>query len=181
MRSAPSGFGPWLVAILIACGLCACKSSGAADDAGVVGDADFVNCAAESRATPFPAGGGIQVTSRNGGYVVKALQNTFVDDKGKVLIVAPTKGIDSWTIETDRAATGTPIDGMSIAVHPYMPDHRHGTTAVGVTAAGAGTYTIYPLNLYMAGYWEITFDLTDVSAGDAPVTDSAMFPICVPD
>jgi hypothetical protein len=32
----------------------------------------------------------------------------------------------------------------------------------------------------MAGYWEITFDLTDLS-GDAPVTDSAMVPICVPD
>jgi len=70
---------------------------------------------------------------------------------------------------------------MSITVSPYMPDHRHGTTAVGVTAAGAGTYRIYPLNLYMAGYWEITFNLTDTSAGDAPVTDSAMFPICVPD
>jgi len=179
MRSAASGVVPWLVAILLACGLSACKSSGATDDAGAIGDADFVNCAAETRATPFQPG--MQVTSRSGGYVVKALQNTFVDPNKQVLTIPPAKGIDTWTIETDRAATGTPVDGMSITVSPYMPDHRHGTTAVGVTAAGAGTYTINPLNLYMAGYWEITFNLTDPSAGDAPVTDSAMFPICVPD
>jgi hypothetical protein len=156
-----------------------CKSTGAAaDDSGVVGDAEFVNCATQTLAPPFHEG--MQVTSLTGAYLLKVLKNTFTDANGAVLTVEPTKGIDVWTIEIDAASAGTPVDGMSIAVRPYMPQHFHGTTGVGVTPAGGGTYTIAPLNLYMAGYWEITFTLTDMS-GDAPVTDSAMVPICISD
>ena len=179
MRAVPGVFGGSAIAIVLAAlSGAGCKSSGATDDAGVIGDVDFVNCLAETRAPPFQQG--MQVTSGKGIYLVKVLKNTFKDDMGRVLTIAPAKGVDTWTIEVDTAASGTPLDGMSIAVKPFMPDHNHGTTAVGVSAAGAGTYTIDPLNLYMAGYWEITFNLTDAS-GDAPVTDSAMVPICVPD
>ena len=156
-----------------------CKSTGAAaDDSGVASDAEFVNCATQTLAPPFRQG--MQVTSQTGTYLLKVLKNTFTDATGMVLTVDPAKGIDVWTIEIDAASAGTPVDGMSIAVRPYMPLHFHGTTSVGVMAVGGGTYTISPLNLYMAGYWEITFNLTDMS-GDAPVTDSAMVPICIPD
>ncbi|HET6149460.1 MAG TPA: FixH family protein [Polyangia bacterium] len=178
MRSAPGPLGGTAIAIVLGLTGAGCKSSGAADDGGVMGDVDFVNCAAETRATPFRQG--MQVTSRNGTYLLKVLKNTFQDPTLQVLTIDPAKGVDVWTIEIDAAATGAPLDGMSIAVKPFMPDHNHGTTAVGITAAGAGTYTIAPLNLYMAGYWEITFNLTDIS-GDAPTTDSAMVPICIPD
>jgi len=109
------------------------------------------------------------------------LKNTFTDASGQVLTEDPAKGVDVWTIETDDVATSAPVDGLSIAVKPYMPDHGHGTTAVGVMPAGGGTYTIAPLNLYMAGYWEITFNLTDSSSSDAPMTDSAVVKVCVPD
>jgi hypothetical protein len=180
MRTAARVVGRSAVAIAVAaCAGSGCKSNAAAaDDGGVMGDADFVNCDAETRAPRFQPG--LQVTSRNGTYLLKVLRNTFTDAAGTVLNIDPAKGVDVWTIETDAAGPDRPVDGMSIAVHPYMPDHRHGTTPVGVMPAGGGTYTISPLNLYMAGYWEITFDLTDLS-GDAPVTDSAMVPICVPD
>jgi hypothetical protein len=159
--------------------LSACQSNSSGTD---TPDADFVSCVGETRATPYTPG--MQVTSTAGSYVVKLLSNTFADATGKVTDEAFAKGIDVWTVEADAAATATPVDGLTIAVNPYMPDHRHGTTAVGVTPAGSGTYTISPLNLYMAGYWEITLDLSS-PAGDAAngasTTDSAVLKICVPD
>ena len=184
MRSAALVFGRSVGALFLAALAGAgCKSSAAAsDDAGTVIDADFeadfVSCAAETRALPFQKG--MQVMSRDKGYLLKVLKNTFTDATSTVLTIDPAKGIDVWTIEVDGASSRAPVDGMSITVRPFMPDHGHGTTSVGVTPAGGGTYTIAPLNLYMAGYWEITFNLADMS-GDAPVNDSAMVPICIPD
>jgi hypothetical protein len=140
-------------------------------------DADFVSCSTETRATPYQPG--MQVTSHAGTFVVKLLNNTFKDANGHVLSEAPAKGVDVWTVEADAADTMMPLDGLTITVSPYMPDHLHGTTPVGVTAAGSGTYTIEPLNLYMAGYWEITLTITDPASG-SNVADTAMLPICVP-
>jgi len=144
---------------------------GAGGEAGSAGP-DFVDCSADTRATPYAAG--MKETSLSGAWVVKLLNNTFLVD-GKPVIQAPAKGTDSWTIEVDDAS-GRPADGIVTGVSPYMPDHRHGTTPVAVTTAGTGTYTLTPLYLYMSGYWEITIGLTGSGAG----TDSAMFPICIP-
>ena len=135
--------------------------------------ADFITCAAETRATPYSAG--MSETSISGAWTVKLLNNIFVLD-GKSLSEAPAKGTDTWNIEV-LDASGAPTDGVVTGVSPWMPDHRHGTTPVMVSAAGAGTYTLTPLYLYMAGYWEITVNL----AGTGSAADSAMFPICVPD
>jgi len=140
---------------------------------GGAGGVDFITCAAETRATPYSAG--MRETSISGAWTVKLLDNTFVVD-GKALSEAPAKGTDTWAIEVDDA-TGKPTDGVVTGVSPWMPDHRHGTTPVMVSAAGAGTYTLNPLYLYMSGYWEITVNLT----GTGSAADSAMFPICVPD
>ena len=163
-----------LLSVLAGASTSACHKA-AADP---VPDADFVSCASEARATPYQPG--MQVTSGSGMFVMKLLSNTFTDDMGKVLDEAFAKGVDVWTIEADAATTMTPVDGLRISVRPWMPDHGHGTTSVGVTPTGGGLYTISPLNLYMAGYWEITLTLVD-SSGDAPVTDTAVLKICVPD
>lgn len=160
---------------LAAATLPACNSG--ASTTPITVDADFVSCSTETRATPYQPG--MLVTSDAGAFVVKLLLNTFTDADGKVLEEAPAQGLDVWTIETDAAATMTPVDGLTISVKPYMPDHIHGTTPAGVTPAGAGTYTISPLNLYMAGYWTITLTITD-SSGASPVADTAVFKICVP-
>lgn len=137
-------------------------------------DADFVSCADETRATPYSPG--MSVTSLNGAFVVKLMNSVFVVN-GKPLSEAPAKGEDTWTIEVDDAATGVPVDGVTMTVTPRMPDQRHGTTPVGVTAAGSGTYTLDPVNLFMAGYWEVTIGLGAATAASA---DSAVFRICVP-
>jgi hypothetical protein len=141
--------------------------------AGPTDDTDFVSCADETRATPYAPG--MSVTSLNGAFVVKLLNNVFVVN-GKALSEAPAKGDDTWTLEVDDATTGAPVDGVTMTVNPRMPDQRHGTTPVGVTAAGGGTYTLDPVNLFMAGYWEVTIGLG--AATDA--ADSAVFRICVP-
>jgi hypothetical protein len=174
--------------LLVALGATACQSAspsmtepeagagaGGAGGAGGSGP-DFIDCSAETRATPYKPG--LAETSISGAWIVKLVKNTFAVN-GAALAQAPTKGTDTWTIEVDDAVTAMPVDGIVTGVSPWMPDHRHGTTPVMVSAAGPGTYTLAPLYLYMSGYWEITVDLTS-SAGGAP-TDSAMFPICVPD
>ncbi len=155
-------------------------------------DADFVSCTGETRATPYQPG--MEVTSTHGTFLVKLLSNTYTDSTG-TKDEAFVKGNDVWTVETDMAATMTPADGLSIGVDPYMPDHGHGTTPVGVMPVGSGgKYMMEPVNLYMAGYWEVTFtivqtppvDASDPDAGadaapPAPISDSAVLKICVPD
>lgn len=156
-------------------------------------DADFVTCTAETRATPYQPG--MQVTSTNGTFVVKLVKNTFTDSSGIAKDQSFVKGYDVWTVETDQATNMTPLDDLSIKVVPYMPDHKHGTTPVGVMPGGSpGVYTMSPVNLYMAGYWEVTFtivqappaDATDPDGGadaapPAPISDTAVLKICVPD
>jgi len=73
------------------------------------------------------------------------------------------------------------VIGVLTSVVPRMPDHQHGTTPVGMMPAGSGTYTLNPVNLYMAGYWEVTVNISATDAGGTTTTDSAMFPLCVPD
>jgi len=155
------------------------------------GDADFVSCAAEPRATPYQPG--MQVTSSNGTFIVKLLGNTFTDSTGKTKDEAFVKGIDVWKVETDLASTMAPMDGLTIGVDPEMPDHNHGTTPVGVMPVGSGgLYIMSPVNLYMAGYWVVTLSIVAPPSGDAsdagtdaappaPVMDTAALKICVPD
>lgn len=181
-------FSPLMFWVAAGAALPACHSTA---DASI--DADFVTCTAEPRATPYQPG--MQVTSANGSFMVKLLSNTFTDSSGKPKDEAFAKGDDVWSVETDAATTMTPLDGLSISVSPFMPDHNHGTTPVGVMAAGSpGVYTMQPVNLYMAGYWEVTFTIvqappasaTDPDGGadaapPAPISDTAVLKICVPD
>jgi hypothetical protein len=182
---------PLLFWVAASAALPACHSNGAST--GV--DAEFVSCTGETRATPYLPG--MEVTSANGTFVFKLLSNTFTDSTGKTKDEAFAKGIDVWKVETDLASTMAPMDGLMLSVAPYMPDHLHGTTPVGVMPVGSGgMYMFSPVNLYMAGYWTITVtieeappaaDATDPDSGaDAtppptPITDTAVVKICVPD
>lgn len=181
-------FSPMLFWVAAGAALPACHSNGET----ATPDADFVSCVGETRATPYAPG--MQVTSTNGTFVVKLLSNTYTDPTG-TKDEAFVKGNDVWTVETDIAATMMPVDGLSISVSPYMPDHGHGTTPVGVMPVGSdGKYMIEPVNLYMAGYWEVTFRIVETppvdatypdggadAAPPAPISDSAVLKICVPD
>ncbi len=88
----------------------------------------------------------------------------------------PIKGDNTWVLSfTDIG--GAPLDNLTISATPTMPDHGHGTpVAAVVTPTGtAGEYEITPINLFMAGYWEVALDVT-LEGG---ATDSVTFGFCV--
>ncbi len=88
----------------------------------------------------------------------------------------PVKGTNGWTLEILDDG-GMPVDGMTIDVTPYMPDHGHGTSIVPqITDMGDGEYSVTPLYLFMGGIWEVTIDAT---SSDGASTDSAVFTFCI--
>lgn len=118
-------------------------------------------CAAEDRDEPFHLG-----LERDG----EATKMVFTDAEP----AEPIRGINKWTLDVTDLADA-PVEGATLTVKPWMPDHGHGSPQpVVVEDVGDGQYVLDPVNLFMAGYWEITIT---TEMGDA--TDEAMFPFCV--
>lgn len=64
-------------------------------------------------------------------------------------------------------AGGAPVDGLSLAVTPWMPAMGHGaSTTPAVTAEGQGKYLVSNVVLVMAGDWQLRTQVTGL------VTDS---------
>jgi hypothetical protein len=123
------------------------------------------SCATEARALPYAPN--LARSSDSGAFTVRLVSSDPAP---------PARGTETWTVAVVDQS-GAPQDGLAIKVTPFMPDHNHGTSVkAAVTAAGAGTYTMSPLYLYMAGYWEVTLNLQ--TAGGTK--DSVMFPVCIP-
>ena len=83
----------------------------------------------------------------------------------------PTKGTNVLTLQVMDAA-GAPVNGASVTVVPFMPDHGHGSAVMPVvTALGAdGKYTVEKLYLAMAGLWELRVNVTAPGAAPSDVT-----------
>jgi hypothetical protein len=90
----------------------------------------------------------------------------------------PAFSKNTWIIQINTLSGGVvggPVTGASITVTPFMPDHQHGTLRVQVEAMpDAGQYKLTPIDMWMAGLWEITID---VQAG--PVRDSTVYRFCI--
>jgi hypothetical protein len=133
------------------------------------GDDTPVNCATETRAEPFVVG--VDKAAAGGMFDFKMIDATPA---------APAKNDNTWTIQVNamaNAVVGAPVTGANIVVTPYMPDHMHGN-GIPVDVApmpDAGQYKFDPLFLGMAGYWEITVDVTAASTHD-----SVIYKICIP-
>lgn len=68
----------------------------------------------------------------------------------------PKKGTNTMTLEI-ADASGAPLDGATVAVTPWMPDHAHGSALTPVVAPmGGGKYAVTKLYYPMAGLWQIT-------------------------
>ena len=66
----------------------------------------------------------------------------------------PIRGDNAWMVGVAR--DGEMLPGAEISVRPWMPDHGHGTPVeIGITDMGDGEYMLDPLNLFMAGLWEV--------------------------
>lgn len=71
----------------------------------------------------------------------------------------PAIGKNTWTLRVTNAS-GQPASGLSPAVHPFMPDHGHGTALPEVVVGTeAGTYQIRAMDLFMAGVWQVEVSL----------------------
>jgi hypothetical protein len=92
------------------------------------------------------------------------------------------QGIDTWTVKiTD--ANCAPVDGATVTTKAWMPEHNHGWTAATSTGEGGGVYDIGNLDLFMDGFWQVTFTATASVTSEAgalvPVTDSTVFSFCL--
>lgn len=103
-------------------------------------------CAAETRGNAYSAG--LEKVSASGKLHVRLLS---------AQPAPPEKGDNVWTVELDDD-TGKPIDGASVSMTPFMPDHGHGSakTPVATPTGEPGKYKIDQIYLPMAGYWEMT-------------------------
>jgi hypothetical protein len=87
----------------------------------------------------------------------------------------PFRGDNAWTVSLSDLAD-MPLEPLEIEVQPWMPDHGHGT-AVGaeITDRGDGEIHVDPINLWMAGLWEVRFLVTV----DEDTLDTAVLEVCV--
>jgi len=85
----------------------------------------------------------------------------------------PGKGVNAWTLRI-MDATGAAVTGATVTLHPFMPDHGHGTSVVPQVQVDGDGYTVQNIYLFMAGLWEVTIEAT--SGQD---TDSAVVRFCI--
>lgn len=87
----------------------------------------------------------------------------------------PAKGDNDWTVQVLDAAA--PMDGLTLDITPFMPDHGHGTPVIAeATATGeSGTYEVTPVNLWMPGLWQVSISASD----DSGMLDTAVFAFCI--
>ena len=72
---------------------------------------------------------------------------------------SPVKGSDAVEL-TILDSSGAPVDGMSVAVVPWMPAHGHGTVAPVITRTAPATFVANPVYLYMSGEWQLRMTFT---------------------
>lgn len=136
-----------------------CLSVACGGDNAPNSDAAGVNCSNEPCADTYTAN--MVKSGSSGSFIFLLIDST----PGP-----PAKGDNSWNLRlTDTG--DTPIDGATLEVTPFMPDHGHGTPIrVVVTPAGSnGEYTAAPINLWMPGLWEVTIDATAGADSDSVV------------
>jgi hypothetical protein len=86
---------------------------------------------------------------------------TVTSDSGllRVELTIPTPlvvGDDQVEMSITRIADGSPLDGMTVSIVPFMPSMGHGTSVIPtVTAEGEGRYLVTNLYLFMPGTWEL--------------------------
>ena len=85
-------------------------------------------------------------------------------------------GDNDWRVAVTDAE-GATVEGVTVFVTPYMPDHGHGVSPplYNGVLADDGVFDIDTFNLIMPGFWEMT---VTVRSTDLPSEDIA-FRICV--
>jgi hypothetical protein len=177
---------PWplpLCLLATAVAAAGCGSSGVSPaDAGDDGAA-FATCLeSHQNKSVMPYAPGVTDMSSGGTYKAVLVDNQPGSPGDNRPPGPEVKGTNTWNVQI-MDAQGTPVDGLTVGVSPYMPDHRHGTSVPAVTTPqGGGSYQITPLYLYMTGYWEVTLDLQQPAddAGAPAHDETVVFNLCIP-
>ena len=122
-------------------------------------------CASDPRVTSYAVG--IAATSTDGKTKV-----TFAD----ALPAPPEKGSNVWTIDV-ADDQGKPVEGATIKLELFMPEHGHAATITPTVKAGdkAGRYVVSDIELFMPGIWENTFTITPAGG----IATTVVFTFCV--
>ncbi len=123
--------------------------------------ASTLGCSASSStqtpdATTFATAPIAAVTSASGAHTVTVFPAT----------TGIVQGIDSIEFVVTDAASGSPVDGLTLGIVPWMPAMGHGSSVVpSVRPMGDGAYVATNVVLFMPGTWELRTSLaTDDSA-----------------
>jgi hypothetical protein len=98
---------------------------------------------------------------------------TTTSDSGALVIDVrtspqpPSRGTDEVQLTVTKASDGTPVDGLSLDVEPWMPAMQHGTSATTVTAEGGGVYLVTEVYLYMPGVWDLRTAISGAATDNA--------------
>ena len=138
-------------------------SSGSETTPGSGTTSTATGCAADTRKDIYTAG----LAKPAGTLSVKLLDS----DPGP-----PIKGTNTMMLEVLDPG-GQPVDGATITVTPWMPDHGHGSAVKpAVTALGGGKYSVANVYLVMAGLWQIKVDVQPAGGGQS---HEATFQFCL--
>ncbi len=156
MQSSPSSLAALLSVIALAT-VVACGS----EEMGP----EELRCDEEDRAEPYAPG--MVAEGEDAVYSVRLLESTPAP---------PGKGDNSWILDVLDHGSAAPVDGATITVTPFMPDHGHGTSVSPVIAPTGepGQFQVDKVNLWMPGLWDV---IVGVDVGG--VDDEAVFRVCI--
>ena len=105
---------------------------------------------------------------------------TATSDQGKLDVAMysspdPIARVSSVKLVVKGAQRGAPVDGLTVAIVPFMPAMGHGSsTTPTVTGQGQGTYVASDVVMPMAGQWELRTSMS------GPVVDTLVVDVQVP-
>ncbi len=149
-----------LVALSMVVALAAVAACGSEDP-----DPEPLRCDEEDRADPYMPG--MVAEGEDAVYDVRLVESTPAP---------PSKGDNRWILEVLDNGSVSLVDGATITVTPFMPDHGHGTSVIPVIAPTGvpGQFQVDKVNLWMPGLWEV---IVGVDVGG--VVDEAVFSVCI--
>jgi hypothetical protein len=129
-------------------------------------------CSSESPPPGGGPGGGACATDTRKDTYVAGLSKSASNLSVRIVDATPAppaKGTNAITLQVLDAGS-RPLDGATITVTPFMPDHGHGSAVAPiVTAAGDGRYSVTKVYLAMAGLWRLTIAVAQPGGGTSEV------------
>ena len=131
----------------------------------------LLGCGAESSGSAGAGGGGSETTFPSDALATLKTDHGALSFEVRTAPAQPPKrGLFSVEIvATD--ADGKPVDGLDLAVQPWMPEMGHGaSTKPSIEAMGDGHYVVSNVAFVMPGRWELRTSIAGA------VKDSATVP-----